>query len=124
MSGQTAKATEEIQAQVAHVQQVTRDTVEAIGRISVTIEQMSAIAAAVAAAIEEQTAATREISRSIMEAYRGTAEVSSNIIGVHNIATEARSASDLVLNAAGQLSDEAGQLKDAVTVFVRRIRTA
>ena len=124
LSGQTAKATEEIQAQVAHVQQVTRETVEAIGRISVTIEQMSAIAAAVAAAIEEQTAATREISRSIMEAYRGTAEVSSNIIGVHNIATEARSASDLVLNAAGQLSDEAGQLKDAVTVFVRRIRTA
>ena len=124
LSGQTAKATEEIQAQVAQVQEVTRETVEAIGRISATIDRMSGIAAAVAAAIEQQTAATREISRSIMEAYRGTASVSSNIVGVHTIAIEARSASDHVLNAAGQLSDEATELKQAVTVFVRRIRTA
>jgi len=124
LSGQTAKATEDIQEQVGHVQEATRATVDAIGHISATIERMSAIATTVAAAIEEQTSATREISRGILAAYKGTAEVSSNILGVHGIATEARSASDQVLNAVGQLSDEAAQLKQAVEVFVRRIRAA
>ena len=124
LSGQTAKATEEIQAQINHVQDVTRKTVEAIGRITGTIDRVSSIATAVAAAIEEQTAATREISRSIMAAYQGTAEVSSNIVGVNAIASEARQASDMVLSSAGQLSGEATQLKQAVEVFVNRIRTA
>jgi methyl-accepting chemotaxis protein len=124
LSNQTAKATEEIQAQVTHVQDVTKQTVSAIGRITATVDRLCEIATAVAAAIEEQTAATREISRSIMEAYKGTAQVSSNIVGVNAIATETREASDQVLTSAGQLSSEAKQLKQAVDIFVRRIRKA
>jgi len=124
LSGQTAQATEEIQAQVTQVQEVTRQTVDAIGRISSTVNRLCGIAAAVAAAIEEQTAATREISRSIASAHRGTAEVSTNIVGVNAIASETREASDQVLVSAGHLSSEAAQLKQAVNVFVHRIRTA
>jgi methyl-accepting chemotaxis protein len=85
---------------------------------------MNGIAAAVASAIEEQTASTREISRSIMEAYKGAAAVSMNIVGVNQIATEARESSDQVLRGAGQLSNEATLLKQAVDIFVQRIRMA
>ena len=124
LSNQTAKATEDIQAQVTHMQAETKATVEVIGHIAATIERVNSVAAAVAAAVEQQTAATREISRSIMAAYQGTADVSSNILGVNKIASEARTASDQVETAIGQLSNEAAQLRSAVDVFVQRIRTA
>ncbi len=124
LSGQTAKATEEIQTQITHVQEVTAHTVEAITRITSTVDRLCGIATAVAAAIEQQTAATREISRSISAAYKGTATVSSNIVGVNSAATETRDASQQVLVSADQLSNEAGQLKNAVDTFVLRIRSA
>ncbi|CAK0751380.1 Methyl-accepting chemotaxis protein Amb2333 [Azospirillaceae bacterium] len=124
LSSQTAKATKEIQSQIEHVQLATGKTVEAITRISSTIHRMSEIATSVAHLVEQQSSATREMSKSIMEAYRGTAEVSINILGVNSIASEARDASDLVLNSAGQLSNEATGLRTAVDVFVERIRAA
>ncbi len=124
LSNQTAKATEDIQAQVNHMQNETRATVGAIERIASSIKRVSAVAAAVAAAVEQQTAATREISRSILAAHQGTAEVSSNIIGVDKIAADTLSAADMVKSAVGHLSDEASQLRKAVNVFVQRIRAA
>ena len=66
LSNQTAKATDDIQAQVSQMQAETKATVEAIGRIAASIERVNSVAAIVAAAVEEQTAATREISRSIL----------------------------------------------------------
>ena len=124
LSNQTAKATDDIQAQVSQMQAETKATVEVIGRIAASIERVNSVASIVAAAVEEQTAATREISRSILAAYQGTAHVSANIIGVSEIAADAREASDNVLSAVGQLSNEAAQLRSAVTVFVQRIRSA
>ena len=124
LATQTARATEDIQAQVGHMQTETKAVVDAIGHIASTIDRVNSTAAAVAAAVEEQTAATREISRSIMAAYQGTAEVSSDIIGVNEIAAQAGSAAEQVRSAVGRLSSETDQLRSAVTGFVQRIRAA
>jgi methyl-accepting chemotaxis protein len=59
LASQTAKATEEIRAQISEIQGATGQTVEAIRSIGTTIRQMSEIATTIASAVEEQGAATR-----------------------------------------------------------------
>ncbi|MBV8165346.1 MAG: HAMP domain-containing protein, partial [Alphaproteobacteria bacterium] len=63
LANQTAKATEEITAQITAVQSVTRETVEAIKRIGGTIGEVSTVATSIASAVEQQGAATQEITR-------------------------------------------------------------
>jgi methyl-accepting chemotaxis protein len=62
LADQTAKATEEISAQIAQVQSATGEAVGAIGTIGQTIRDLSGISAAVAGATEEQNAAAHSIS--------------------------------------------------------------
>ena len=59
LANQTAKATEEISAQVSAMQSTTGEAVVAIGSITRTIGQMSEIALSISSAVEEQGAATR-----------------------------------------------------------------
>ncbi len=58
LANQTAKATEEIAAQIDGIQAATRQAVGAIQGIARTIGKINEIAAAIAAAVEEQGAAT------------------------------------------------------------------
>ena len=70
LAGQTAKATEEIGAQIAGMQQATMRSIEAIGAIERTIREIGEISGAIAAAVTEQGAATQEIARSVETAAR------------------------------------------------------
>ena len=88
LANQTAKATEEIGAQVTSMQHATGDAVNAIGNITCTITTISEIAEAIAASVEAQGAATREIARNVQEAANGANAVSSNITGVNEAAHE------------------------------------
>ncbi|HTO84367.1 MAG TPA: globin-coupled sensor protein, partial [Methylomirabilota bacterium] len=63
LANQTAKATEDISAQIADIQSATKSAVGAIDGISSTITEINHIATAIAAAVEEQGAATQEIAR-------------------------------------------------------------
>jgi methyl-accepting chemotaxis protein len=69
---QTAKATEEISAQIDSVQESTRTAVDAIHRISSRMQDIDRHASAVAASVEQQSSATSEISRSVSNAAQGT----------------------------------------------------
>src|SRR5437879_3385111 len=82
LATQTAKATEEISAQITAVQNVTKDAVEAIKRIGGTIGEVSNVATSIASAVEEQGAATKEISRNTQAAALRTKDVSEHIVGV------------------------------------------
>ncbi|MBV8533991.1 MAG: HAMP domain-containing protein, partial [Alphaproteobacteria bacterium] len=61
LANQTAKATEDISAQISAIQTVTKDAVDAIKRIGGTIGEVSTVATSIASAVEEQGAATQEI---------------------------------------------------------------
>ena len=81
LATQTAKATDQISAQIAAMQTATQGAVTAIGDITTTITEINGISAAIAASVEEQDAATREIVRSIQHAATSTQEVLGNIQG-------------------------------------------
>jgi methyl-accepting chemotaxis protein len=124
LAAQTAKATEEIGAQITGMQTATQESVSAIKEISGTIGRISEIASAIAAAVEEQGAATQEISRNVQQAARGTAEVATNITDVTRGASETGSASAEVLASAKSLSSESHRLKVEVEKFLTTVRAA
>jgi len=124
LATQTAKATEDIAAQVTSIQSATGGAVKAIATISGTIGQISEIATTIASAVEEQGAATKEISSNIQQAAAGTSEVSSSIAGVSQAAGEAGRVAGQVLAAAEGLARQSDTLKQQVDFFLDRIRAA
>ncbi len=124
LATQTAKATDEIQAQIATVQDETRRAVAAIGRIGSTIQSIDDITATVAAAVEQQGAATREIARNVSQAANGTEQVKQNIIGVSRAATETGQAADGMLTASTDLAQQAETLKVHVDRYVTQTAAA
>ena len=124
LASQTAKATEEISAQIASMQNVTRETVEALRGIGQVIAEMDRVAAAIAAAVEQQRAATQEIAGNVHQVAAGTRDVTSSIATVADTARAAGEAATRVLGTAGDLSGQAGKLQAAVSGFVERMRAA
>tara|TARA_R110000824_G_scaffold118960_14_gene271973 strand:+ start:87536 stop:89629 length:2094 start_codon:yes stop_codon:yes gene_type:complete len=124
LATQTAKATEEISAQIAEVQSVTNVSVTSIGQITQVISQVNEIATAISAAVQEQSAATQEIARNIEQAARGTTEVSENVGGVNSAANETGDAASQVLSASSRLAEQASELSGNITTFLADIRAA
>ena len=124
LANETAKATEEITQQIAAVQKVASDAMNAIKGIGGTIAEVSEVATAIAAAIEEQGAATREISRNTQQAAEGTRNVSNNIGGVTAGADAARAAAQSVKSASEALTSQTNQLRGQIDGFLDKIRAA
>jgi methyl-accepting chemotaxis protein len=124
LASQTAKATEEIRAQIGDIQGATGQTVEAIRSIGATIRQMSEIATSIASAVEEQGAATREIATNVHQAAQGTTDIASNIEGVSRAAIDTGAAAAQVLSAAGELSKQSETLRRDVDEFLATVRAA
>jgi methyl-accepting chemotaxis protein len=124
LANQTAKATDEISAQVGAIQGATQSSVGAIQDITTTIGRVSEIAGAIAAAVEQQGAATLEIARNVAEAARGTGAVSENIAGVNDAARETGVAATRVVHSAAELSQSGEMLKSQVDAFLREVRAA
>jgi methyl-accepting chemotaxis protein len=124
LANQTAKATEEISAQIAGIQQTTGQATEAIGSITRTIGAINEVTTAIAAAIEQQGAATSEISRNVQSAAAGTQEVAASAEQVTRGAGETGAAAQQVLSASGSLSKESETLRREVETFLAAIKAA
>ncbi len=124
LASQTAKATEEISAQISAIQQATKVSVDAIQRITDTIATVNQNATAIASAVEQQGAATQEIARNVSQAAKGTADVNSNIAGVSTAAEQTGAAATAVLSRASELSKNSETLKAYVDGFLREVRAA
>ncbi len=124
LAQQTARATEEIGAQISAMQAETGRAVEAIRKIAGTIESMDGLTAQVAAAAEEQAAATQEIGRAVSEAAAGTRDVSRLATGVTEGAQQTGVAAGQFRTASGDLSRRAESLRKQVDSFLADICVA
>ncbi|TWA71084.1 methyl-accepting chemotaxis protein [Azospirillum brasilense] len=124
LANQTAKATEDISAQILSIQEVARGSAEALSGIGATIGSINDIVITVSAAVDQQTAATQEIVRNVQEAARGTRSVTDTIGAVTSGAAETGSLAEEVLGAAGNLHRESDRLRESVDLFMQRIRAA
>jgi methyl-accepting chemotaxis protein len=124
LANQTAKATEEISAQVQDIQNATGDAVSAIQIIGGTIAEIDQISSQIAAAVEQQGAATQEIAGNVLQAANGTKEVNANIHSVTQASEESGRAASTLQEAANGLSSQSERLKAEVDGFLRSLRVA
>ena len=124
LANQTAKATEDISTQIAAVQNVTKEAVDAIQRIGGTIAEVNSVATSIAAAVEEQTAATQEIKRSTQEAAERTKEVSANMADVASASEKTGTAAAGVKTTVKTVAEEADHLRAQIDDFLAKIRAA
>ncbi len=124
LANQTAKATEEIGAQISSIQSATKHSVEAITGISGTIRKINEITGTVAAAVEQQSAATQEIAQNIEQAATGTRDVTSNIAGVTQSVAQSSDVSVQVLNSARELTRQSEMLRGRVDAFLGEMKAA
>jgi methyl-accepting chemotaxis protein len=122
LANQTAKATEEIGAQIGAVQAATAEAVNAIRSIGGTIGRINEISAAIAAAVEEQHAATAEISRNIQQASEGTRQVTGYLGQLASAVTEVGDTSASVLTSSNDLAEQSQRLDGEVSSFLTTVR--
>ena len=108
LAAETATATEEIESQIASIQDVSQSTARAIGEITQVIGQISEISSSIAGAVEEQSAATREVAE--------------NISGVQRAAAETGESSTSVLEVSRDLSEKSESLQSRVEEFLENVR--
>lgn len=124
LANQTAKATEEISAQIQSIQTATGDAVGAIEAIGGTIAEIDRISGEIAAAVEQQGGATREIANNLQQAADRTRDVNKNILSVSQASEDANKATDRLLEAANGLSSQSDQLKSEVSGFLGALQAA
>lgn len=100
LADQTARATNEISAQVEEIQTTATSSVDGVKRIIETIGKVAEMATVVSAAIEEQTSATREAAQ--------------NITSVSDAAAQSGEISAGFQNDAQSLAEDAANLRETV----------
>jgi methyl-accepting chemotaxis protein len=124
LAHQTTRATDEIAAQIEHIQDATVQAVAAIREVDAVIARMNGASTAVAAAMEEQGAATQEIARSIQGAAQATQQVSGRISRVQHAAGQSGEAASRVLQAATEVGRDSVNLKRDLQNFLAEMRAA
>jgi methyl-accepting chemotaxis protein len=118
---QTAKATEEIAAQILAVQGSTAGAVDAIRNIAGRMKEISTYTTAVASSVEQQSAATGEISQNVAGAAQGTGVVVAVLNEVAGAATATRSSAETVLSAARSVESAVAKLRGEVAGFLGKV---
>ncbi len=124
LANQTAKATEEIGAEIAAVQGATHAAVNAIRAIVGTIRQVDESLGTVAAAVEEQDAATRDISERSQRAAVDTMAVMQEMRLVQQAAETTGKSAGSVQNTTEELSSSFNRLDHEIEAFITRITAA
>jgi methyl-accepting chemotaxis protein len=124
LAQQTARATEEIAAQIAQIQRQITEAVPVIESVARTIESLAETSMQVASSAEEQNATTRDISANAAKAADNTRGVTEQMSTLVEAASRASEAAGEVLRAAGELGQAGAVLKDEIDTYVRDIAAA
>ncbi|MCR6631619.1 MAG: methyl-accepting chemotaxis protein [Magnetospirillum sp.] len=123
LANQTAKATEEITAQIGEIQASTAQTVEAVREITVAIGDVETVSATVAAAIEQQGAATTEIARNVVQTSDAAREVAHRIDIVSSEAATTGEQAQEVNVVSAEVKESIDRLGNALIKVVRTATT-
>ena len=119
LANQTAKATEEITAQVAQMRGVVEQSTAATADIVRSINEMDHVSSTIAAAVEQQGAATSEISRNVQQASGDTQAVTQAIAEVAKAAEQTRQISLDALHISERVQKHTSELAQAVQTFLK-----
>ncbi|HEX5507564.1 MAG TPA: methyl-accepting chemotaxis protein [Pseudolabrys sp.] len=118
---QTAKATEQIAAQIAAVQTSTSIAVEAMRRNTERMQEINRWTSTVADSVRQQNAATGEISQNVAGAANGTRDLVAMLDKVAGAVANTRNSAETVLSASENVEAAAAILGDKVEGFLRSV---
>jgi len=124
LAAQTARATEDIAAQIGAIQSATADAAQAIEQVSSIIDDMSEIATAVAGTVEQQNNAVASIAEGVNRASLEARAGSDAMSRVAGASTGARATAADVKALADALSIEAENLQGEVRRFLAEVQAA
>jgi methyl-accepting chemotaxis protein len=125
LAGQTAAATENINAQIEELQQSTSSAVQANTQISEAISDISEACNAIAAAVSQQYTATTEISRNVEEAALGTKDITAGVSQTQQATDQTRDTASEVLHSTESLTEQANSLlglRENISAFLVDLR--
>jgi methyl-accepting chemotaxis protein len=117
LAQETARATQQITAQVSAIQAESSAAVTAIREIGQVIATINDYTTTIAAAVEEQTATTAEISRSVGMAADGSSSIADTISGVAEAARQVTEGATETQQTAGELARTAADLQQTVSSY-------
>jgi methyl-accepting chemotaxis protein len=124
LAKQTADATEEISGQISAIQAATKTSVDAIGAIVKTMDEIGSHTTGIAAAVEVQGAATAEISANIQRVASGARTVVDDIGNLTTSVDETSNMSGAVMGASGEMAKTAEDLKRTIQTFLKQVSAA
>jgi len=124
LATQTAKATSEIADQIASMQAVTTEAVDAIGLIRTAISEIGETTDRVGGLIQDQNAALGEIGAHAGTIADGVETLTTDARAVSGVADESAEAAAAAISAAKALIAEVDALDRAASDFVGKIKAA
>jgi methyl-accepting chemotaxis protein len=124
LAAQTARATEDVAAQIGAIQSATADAAQAIEQVSTIIDDMSEIAVTVASTVEEQNNAVASIAEGVNRASVEARTGAQSMSRVAGASTGARSTAADVKALADALAIEAASLQSEVRRFLADVQAA
>ena len=124
LATQTAKATEEIERQIASIQTATADAVDTIASITDAVRNLSIAGTRIAEQIDQQTEATNEIAKGALLASQGTQDVSQTIVGVSQVAGDTQKAAAELVGSASTLTHQSQALSERLADFLAKVRAS
>ena len=119
LANQTAKATEEISAQITEIRIVTNQAVSAVEDIVRAIHNVAGLSTDIAVAVEQQNAATCDITDSIVKISEAAYQVSEGIGHVSHDAIMANERADEVSGIASKVATSVQSLRSTLIDLVR-----
>ena len=119
LATQTAKATEEISAQVRQMQDVASTVGDAIGETDEKMKTLDGVLDQVVGAIQEQEASSGQLSQTATVTLNGSQQVADGLAIVVDGANQASEASGDVKMAVANLNETASSLRTDVDSFLR-----
>ena len=113
----TATATDDIAGRIEAIQADTAAAVEAIGRVSLVIEEINRYQLVIASAVEEQSAATAEISRNVHNAASGAESISANLSAVRDAARSSSDGTEQTERSAVEVARLSADLRRSLSGF-------
>jgi methyl-accepting chemotaxis protein len=121
LSGQTAKATEEIARQMEHLQSSTGRTVAAISEIAGIVSEINGLMAMISDAVRQEEVATGHMTSSISAASEGTAQVASAVRLVAGVIGDTSVEANKVFSVSAELTSVSRLLLTAVEEFLASV---
>lgn len=124
LAAQTARATQEVEAQIRRIQAGSGEGATALRKINSEVSELQTTSIAIASAVDEQSVAGQDLAHSIDLAARSAEAVSNDMNEVSRITMATGSAAEQVATSSNKLSDQADRLREQVTDFLKHVRAA